>query len=96
MNLELEILAPDTVLAKEVSVDEILIPAHWGQMGILPQHADYMTTLNRGEITYRVGSKEISHNITGGLMVVKQGKATVLVDGLMATVTPLEQARGSH
>ena len=65
----------------------------WGQMGILPMHADYTTTLTSGELTYRVAGKLKSHNITSGLITVKSGKATVLVDGLMATVTNIETAR---
>lgn len=94
MALELEILTPGEVLAKEPSVDEILIPAHWGQMGILPQYTDFITTLTPGELTYRAGSKKKSHNISGGVIAIKEGKATVLVDSLLATVTPIEEARG--
>jgi len=93
MSLDLEILTPNEVLAKESSVDEILIPAFWGQMGILPQHTDFVTTLTEGKLSYRVGGKSKSHNITGGLIAIKNGKATILVDSLIATVTPIESAR---
>lgn len=93
MNLELEILTPKEILAKENNVDEIVIPAAWGQMGILPMHTDFVTSLTPGELTYRVGGNKKSHNITGGLLAVKNGVATILVDGLMATVTQIDDAR---
>ena len=93
MNLELEILTPKEILAKEASVTEITIPASWGQMEILPQHTDYMTTLTQGELSYTAGSHHRTHNITGVLIVVKNGKATVLVDNVYATVTPIDAAR---
>lgn len=93
MALELEILTPKEVLAKESSVDEITIPAYWGQMGILPQYTDYVTTLTSGEITYRVGPNKQSHNISGGLITIKNGKATILVDSLIATITNIDKAR---
>ncbi len=93
MNLELEILTPKEVLAKENKVDEIVIPAAWGQMGVLPMYTDFVTALTPGELTYRVGTNKKSHNITGGLFVVKNGVATILVDGLMATVTQIDDAR---
>lgn len=90
MNLELEILTPKEILAREGKIDEVVIPAQWGQMDILPQHTDFITSLTSGELTYRVGTNKKSHNITGGLFVVKDGKVTILVDGLMATVTQLD------
>lgn len=96
MNLELEILTPKEVLAKESSVTEVTIPASWGQMEILPLHTDYMTSLVQGELSYTAGSNRRTHNITGGLIVVKDGKATILVDNVYATVTPIGQARSAH
>ncbi|MBF0105839.1 MAG: hypothetical protein HQM16_10990 [Deltaproteobacteria bacterium] len=94
MTLAFELLTPREVLAKEASVDEIIIPAHWGQMDILPQHTDFVTTLTQGELTYRVGTKKETHNILGGLLTIKGDQATVLVDGVLAKVTPIKPARG--
>jgi len=93
MALELEILTPNEVLAKETSVDEVVIPAEWGQMDIFPEHTDFITTLTGGELLYRAGGNEKKHNITGGLIAIKDNKATVLVDGLLATVTNIDDAR---
>lgn len=93
VSLELEILTPNQILAKETSVSEVVIPASWGQMGILPHHADFITDLIEGELSYKAGSNRRSHHITGGVIVVKKNKMTILLDGVMATVTPIDAAR---
>lgn len=93
MNIDLEIVSPNEVLAKETGVTEIVIPANWGQMDVMPQYADFVTTLSPGELTYKKGGEKRSYNITGGLFTISKDKATVLVDGVMATVTSLEEAR---
>jgi F-type H+-transporting ATPase subunit epsilon len=93
MNIELEIVSPNEIVAKESGVTEVIIPALWGQMDVLPQYTEYMTTLRQGELTYKRGSEKKSFNITGGLFTISKDKATVLIDGLMATVTSLNEAR---
>lgn len=93
MNIELEIVSPNEIVAKESGVTEVIIPALWGQMDVLPQYTEYMTTLRQGELTYKKGGEKRSFNITGGLFTISKDKATVLVDGLMATVTSLNEAR---
>jgi F-type H+-transporting ATPase subunit epsilon len=89
MSFDLEIVTPKEVIAK-VAADEIIIPAAWGQMDILPQHTDYITTLTEGELTYRRGAEKKTHRITGGLMTVHGNHATVLVDGLLADVVDIK------
>lgn len=96
LSLKLEILTPEEVLANEDEVHEIIIPAEWGQMDILPQHADYVTKLARGQLVYRNGENKKSHNIIGGLIAIKDGKATILVEGLLASVTSLDEARAKR
>lgn len=90
MNLELEILTPNQVLAKEPEVDELIIPASWGQMDILPMHTDFVTALTEGEVIYRSQGSEKRHGISGGLLRIKDGKAAILADGLLATVRPIK------
>lgn len=94
MTLSLEILTPKEVLASENSVKSIHIPAHWGTMEILPQYADYVTSLTEGTLTYTVeGKQPVTHNISGGMIAIKDGKATILADSLMATVTDINSKR---
>ncbi|MCP5463969.1 MAG: hypothetical protein H7A33_02990 [Deltaproteobacteria bacterium] len=94
-SLSLEIVTPKEVLAQVDRVDEVIIPALWGQMDILPGHTDFITMLEEGELSYRIGTQIESHNITSGVLSVKSGKATILVDGVLASVTPIESARAS-
>lgn len=89
MPMELEIVTPNGQLAKG-SVDELIVPGYWGQLDILPQHTDFITILTVGLLSYRMGESKQSHNISGGLLTITGNKVTVLVDGLMATVTPLD------
>lgn len=93
MNIDIEIVSPSETVAKDTNVTEIIIPAHWGQMDVLPRHADFMTTLRQGELIYKKGAEKHSFNITGGLFTITKDKAVVLVDGLLATVTPIDEAR---
>lgn len=95
MSFELEIVTPKEVLAR-VSADEIIIPAAWGQMDILPQHTEYVTTLVEGELTYRLGGDKRTHRITGGLITVSGSKVKVLADGILADVVDIGQARSAH
>lgn len=88
MSFELEIVTPKEILAK-ATADEIVIPAAWGQMDILPQHTDYITTLTAGELTYCKGAEKKTHRITGGLITIHGNHATVLVDGLLAEVVDI-------
>jgi F-type H+-transporting ATPase subunit epsilon len=78
-SLNLQIYSPSQTLLNETDVSEVLIPANWGQMGILPGHTDYITTLTKGVITYKISDSEKSHEIDGGFFEVKKNKATILV-----------------
>ena len=83
MKIAFEIVTPSQSLATG-QADEIVIPAAWGQMDILPQYADFVTTMLAGELIYRVGNERKSFAITGGLFTIAKDKATILVDGLLA------------
>ena len=89
--MDLEIISPDKVLAKETQVKSILIPAKWGQMEILPDYADFVTILSQGSLVYKKEGNENSFQITGGLLTIVKNQVTILVDGTLATVTPITQ-----
>lgn len=91
--MELEIITPKEVIAREAKISRVVIPASWGQMEILPGYADYMTTLDRGTLTYFKNGEEVSRNISGGILTVSKEKVTVLVDDVLASVSSLEEAR---
>ncbi|HEX8154414.1 MAG TPA: ATP synthase F1 subunit epsilon [Thermoanaerobaculia bacterium] len=67
-----------TVVARErkvidVEVDEVVLPASDGEIGVLPGHTPLLTTLRIGAMRYRVGN--VYHRI-----VLKWGFAEVLPD----------------
>ena len=93
MGIELEIVSPSKVIAKESGVSEISLPGSVGQLGIFPDHTEFMTTLGTGPLTYKQGGLVQTFNISGGLFTINKNKATVLVESLLATVTPIEDAR---
>ena len=91
--MEIEIISPKEVVSRDSGVSRVVIPAQWGQMEILPRYADYMTLLQKGELTYNKGSEVVTRNISGGLCMVSKEKVTILVDDILASVSSLEEAR---
>ncbi|EKD51455.1 MAG: hypothetical protein ACD_62C00248G0002 [uncultured bacterium] len=77
--IKLEILSPQQVIAKEVAVSQIVIPAHWGQMCILPGHTAFTTLLTKGLVRYQAGQQTHEHNIEGGFFVIKNNTASILI-----------------
>ena len=57
MATRLEIVTAERVLF-EGDVDAVVAPGGEGQLGVLPHHAAVMTTLQPGELRYRVGGEE--------------------------------------
>ena len=57
----------------EVQVDEVVLPATDGEIGILPGHTPLLTTLKIGQMRYRVGN-------TISRLVLSWGFAEVLPD----------------
>lgn len=88
--LNVQIIAPDRKVFESGRITRVVIPATWGQMEILPDYAEYMTTLDDGKVTIFNETSEESFEITGGLISVSHNEVNVIVDGTRASVTPLE------
>ncbi len=75
--LLLEIVTPDRQIVKAL-VDEIVLPAHKGYIGILPGHAPLLTALSTGIVTYR--QKDIKYYLflSGGFAEILSNKVIVL------------------
>lgn len=93
MTIELEIVAPNRIVASETGVTEISLPGLVGQLGVLPDHTELMASLGTGSLTYKKGSTTQSFNISGGLFTINKNRATVLVESLLATVTDIGDAK---
>ena len=57
----------------DVEVDEVVMPASDGEIGVLPGHTPLLTTLRIGQVRYRIGS-------TFHRLVISWGFAEVLPD----------------
>ena len=76
-SLTLEIVTPEQALATE-QVDEVVVPAAEGYLGVLPGHTPLFATLAVGELWYRKGTVKTYLSIAGGFLEVLPDKVTVL------------------
>lgn len=84
--LHLTIVTRDRKLV-DVEVDEVVLPAANGQMGVLPGHTPLLAMLGVGELMYRVGSTQRRMVITWGFAEVLPERVIVLAEG----ATPAEE-----
>ena len=60
--------------------DMIIVPGIEGEMGILPNHAPLLSTLNLGILRVRHQGEELEFTIAGGVVEVQPDSVTVLAD----------------
>ena len=64
----------------EGEVDMVVAPGTEGMMGIMPNHAPLLTTLDFGELIVRHGGEEEIFAVAGGVMEVQPDAVVVLAD----------------
>lgn len=79
MPMRCEIVTQDRQLF-EGEIDMLVAPGTEGMMGILPNHAPLLTTLNFGELIVRHGDEEEIFVVAGGVMEVQPDAVVVLAD----------------
>lgn len=79
MPVRCEIVSQDRVVY-EGDVDIVIAPCTLGQVGILPNHALLLSTLELGTLKVRYGEKEEVFSVTGGVIEVLPHLVTVLAD----------------
>jgi F-type H+-transporting ATPase subunit epsilon len=75
--LLLEIVTPDRALLS-AQVDEVVVPAADGGLGILPGHTPLLATLKVGELWYRTGQEKHYLSVAFGFVEVLADRVTVL------------------
>ncbi len=80
--LEVKIITPSKVFLDAPKVEYVQLPGAKGQLGIYPDHADFITTLSEGVVRYKeAGSqKEEALAVGWGYLQIKSGKASLLLD----------------
>lgn len=74
-----------TVISPEASMfdgeaDAVVAPAFDGQVGILPNHAPFMTLLGEGTLTVRRAGTASQFSIRGGFMQVVDNRVRVVTE----------------
>jgi F-type H+-transporting ATPase subunit epsilon len=74
-----------TVISPEASMfdgeaDAVVAPAFDGQVGILPNHAPFMTLLGEGTLTVRLAGSTSRFSIRGGFMQVVDNRVRVVTE----------------
>src|SRR6187200_562654 len=75
--LTLEIVTPDRALVT-AQVDELQLPGAEGYFGVLPAHTPMLTTLQVGEMWYRIGQEKHYLALAFGFVEVLPDRVTVL------------------
>ena len=77
-HFRLRVYSPERQLV-DADVTEVTAPAAYGEIGVLPDHAALVTTLEAGTLSYK-GAKPGRLAITGGFAEVRDNVMTVLAD----------------
>jgi F-type H+-transporting ATPase subunit epsilon len=78
--LNFEIITGERVVYQDSDVDMVVAPGSEGALGILPQHAPLVSTLQAGELRVKKGANEIAMALGGGFIEVTPDKVLVLAD----------------
>lgn len=74
-----------SVIAPEASfydgeADALVVPAYDGQVGILPNHAPFVSSLGRGELTVRHGGRVTTFQVAGGFLQVHANTVRIVAE----------------
>ena len=78
-SISLRVVTPVRLVLEE-QVDELTAPGPLGQLGILPDHAALMTTLDIGQLSYKQAANTTVITLAGGYAEVLDNVVTVLAD----------------
>lgn len=79
MPIKCDVVTQDKSLY-EGPADMVIVPGTEGEMGILPDHAPLLTTLDLGVVRVRFEGEEEIFTIAGGVMEVRPQLVTILAD----------------
>ncbi len=92
----LKLVTPSRLLLEQ-EVDEVTVPGTPGELGVLPNHIAFLTTLDIGEMSYKAGADRIRLALSGGYTEVLDNEMTVLADAAeYAGEIDVERARSAR
>ena len=77
--MEVTVIGPEASLFRGPA-DSVVAPAYDGQVGILPNHAPFMTLLGRGTLTVKHGAQEHRFTVQGGFLQVVSNRVRVVAE----------------
>lgn len=77
--MNVEIITPDENLFKGTA-DSIVVPGSTGLIGILNDHAPFITTLQKGSVVITTSKGEETFDVKGGVVEVLNNKVIVLAE----------------
>lgn len=81
MTINLNILIPERVICKDKTVDEVILPAIDGLIGVLENHVSIASCLKTGVLRFKINDKWSPVIIYEGVTQIQNNKVTVLVTG---------------
>ncbi|MGB2911777.1 MAG: ATP synthase F1 subunit epsilon [Anaerolineales bacterium] len=79
MPIRVEIVSQDRMVF-EGDADIVIVPGEQGEMGILPNHAPLLSTMQFGILKVRLQGEEEDFAISGGIIEIQPEIITVLAD----------------
>jgi len=78
--IHLQIITPQKPVL-DTEVDFVVLPASKGEMGILPGHTQYITTLRLGVLRYKIGEETETFALLGGIAEIENNRVSVFAEG---------------
>jgi F-type H+-transporting ATPase subunit epsilon len=78
--MSVELVTGERVVYQESGVDLVSAPGSEGTLGILPNHASLISTLDAGELRIRKGNHEEHFVVFGGFIQVTYNRVIILAD----------------
>lgn len=82
--LHCAVVTPEKALL-ETEADRVVVPAHDGEVGILPGHARFLAKLGTGECRVTTGATTVRLLVDGGFVQVADDRVTILTDAASPT-----------
>jgi F-type H+-transporting ATPase subunit epsilon len=78
--MSVEMVTGERVVYQDTGVELVSAPGSEGTLGILPNHASLISTLDAGEVRIRKGGQEEHFVVFGGFIQVTYNRVIILAD----------------
>lgn len=78
--ITLDIVTPYRRLLNAVTVDALVVPGHRGELKIMPGHADMLTLLNTGVLSFHQDGSQRKFALSFGFLDIRWDRALVLAE----------------